>query len=97
MDKQLFHLNDDWALAYDKNQWIVQRGWQYKGDIKWQSVSFIAGKKSLLERVLDDKGIQLTPNARKGLKSLPDTFKEWLLDYDSSKWAAPITLTDKAA
>ncbi len=77
MDNQFLRLNEYWMLAYDDNQWVVQRGWPYKGAIKWQAVSFVAGKKSLLQRVLDEKQIRLTKDAEKALKSMPDTFKEW--------------------
>jgi len=24
-DKQLFQINDGWALAYDRQQWIIQK------------------------------------------------------------------------
>ena len=77
MDRLLFHLCDGWALGYDNQQWIVLRGHNHKGGIKWNAVSFVGGKKRLLSRIFRERGITLTAEAEKSLKRLTDTFLEW--------------------
>ena len=77
MDRLLFHLGDGWALGYDREQWIVLRGHNHKGAIKWNADSFVGGNKRLLNRIFREKGITLTPEAEKSLKRLPDTFLQW--------------------
>jgi hypothetical protein len=73
MDRQFLLLNDRWALAYDQLQWIIQR----RAGTEWRSVSFIATKKRILYRVLDEKGIKPTPEAERVLRCLPDSFNDW--------------------
>jgi len=73
LDKQLFRINDDWALAYDSNQWILQK----RRGSKWRGIAFIGGKKATLNRILMENDVVPTENAWDTLKSLPDTFLEW--------------------
>ena len=83
MDRQFLRLNDKWALAYDPLQWILQRRMGLRksgssaGQESWQGKSFIADKKSVLLRVLREKGIQPTARAQEALDVLPDTFREF--------------------
>jgi len=42
-DRQ-FAISGKWALAADRLQWMVQRQYLHKGEIKWQSVSFVASR-----------------------------------------------------
>ena len=80
-DRQLIRLNAKWALAYDPAQWIVQRrshpakGGQPAG---WSGVSFIGSNKDILWRCLDERGIDVTPEARAYIDAMPFTFKEWI-------------------
>ncbi len=72
-DKPLFNLDADgrWRLAYDKNQWVLQRrvgspdrntsGIRESG---WRAVSFVGGKKATLERLFRENGIVLSAEAQ---------------------------------
>ncbi len=75
-DKPLFVLDTKarWRLAYDSQQWVVQRRTQkprarrFKGhaitDSGWRAVSFVASTKRVLRRVLGEAGVILTPEAQ---------------------------------
>ena len=74
-DRQ-FAISGKWALAADRLQWMVQRQYLHKGEIKWQSVSFVSSTKDVLARCLREKGCPPADAARL-LADLPPTFKEW--------------------
>ncbi len=90
-DKPLFNLGakDHWRLAYDAQQWVVQRQAQkprvrrFKGhaiaDSGWRGVSFVGGKKATLERLFREKGISLTREAQTQFDSLPEKFLDFVL------------------
>ena len=71
--RHIIRLNDRWALSADNLQWIVEH---YRPP-KWRAVAFIASNKAVLMRVLREKGVDITPNAKDALDHLPDTFREW--------------------
>ena len=72
----ILRLSDDWALGYDRLQWMVMR---WRGKSKgWRPVSFVASNKVVLRRVIAEKGITPTPEARSALAAFPDSFREWL-------------------
>ncbi len=85
-DKPLFNLDADgrWRLAYDKNQWVLQRrvgspdrntsGIRESG---WRAVSFVGGKKATLVRLFREKGIILTAEAQASFDALPERFLDW--------------------
>ncbi len=82
-DKPLFILDADgrWQLAYDSNQWVLQRRVGSSGSNRsgiresgWRGVSFVGGKKATLERLYREKGIVLTAVARARFDALPDNF-----------------------
>ena len=56
-DRQFLRLSERWALAYDKNQWIVQR----RHGQRWRNVSFVASEKRVLVRVIKEKGVKPHP------------------------------------
>ena len=70
-DKPLFNLDTKsrWRLAYDRQQWILQRRagvpcWRGSDSAAmrrtgWRAVSFIGSEKRVLARVLGEKGIIL--------------------------------------
>jgi hypothetical protein len=80
-DTNLFNLNDRYRLAFDRQQWIVQK---YAGN-KWRGISFVGGNKRVLNRILKKKGIQPTEVARTCLNRLPDTFLEWRKLHDAGE------------
>ena len=73
-DRPLFNLDTEgrWRLAYDRQQWIIQRrvGAARPSDSGavpksgWQAVSFVGGKKATLDRLFREKGISLTHEAQ---------------------------------
>ena len=94
-DKSLFTLdaNGRWRLAYDRQQWIIQRR---KGPPRpsnvvpgrasgWMAVSYVGGKKATLDRLFREKGIVLTAEAQIRFDALPDQFLAFLAEIDSSR------------
>ncbi len=83
-DKPLFILDAErrWRLAYDSQQWVVQRRRRAPrrseragiSDSGWRGVSFIGSTKTTLTRVLGEKGVVLTPEAQARLDVLPEQF-----------------------
>ncbi len=96
-DKSLFNLDTDgrWRLAYDRQQWIIQRrvGKPLPGRSDssagatsgWQAVSYVGGKKATLDRLFREKGIVLTAEAQTRFDALPDQFLAFLAEIDSSR------------
>ena len=87
-DLPLFTLDADarWRLAYDRQQWIIQRR---KGpprlsnvvpgrDSGWKAVSFVGGKKATLHRLFREKGVVLTPEAQARYDALPEQFANFI-------------------
>ena len=89
-DKALFNLDPEarWRLAYDSLQWVVQRrvgtpcrrgsdsaAMRNSG---WRAVSFIAGEKRVLPRVLGEHGVVLTAEAQARLDAMPEQFADFL-------------------
>ena len=88
-DKPLFDLDaaGRWRLAYDRQQWVVQRragtpcprgsdsaAMRRTG---WKAVSFIGSTKATLARVLREKGVAVTAAAQARLDALPDRFVDF--------------------
>jgi len=89
-DNILFQLAPGWALGADNQQWILfkadKRGLQAKKRHRrapWRAVSFIASTKTVLMRVLNEKGVVPTLEAQAALDTLPDTFQKWLCQYQA--------------
>ncbi len=80
-DTQFLRLSEKWALAFDKNQWIVQRRkapGKKAGECRRVAVSFVASNKDILWRVLREKGAEIDPAAKEYIDTMPDTFREWI-------------------
>ncbi len=89
-DKPLFNLDAEgrWRLAYDSQQWVVQRRTKKArvshieggsiADSGWRGVSFIGSTKATLRRVLGEKGVVLTPEAQARLDALPERFLDFI-------------------
>ena len=89
-DKPLFNLDAErrWRLAYDRQQWVVQRRTQKArashieghavADSGWRGVSFIGSEKRVLRRVLGEKRVILTAEAQARLDALPDMFMDFI-------------------
>src|SRR5262249_46743684 len=74
-DRQ-FAISGKWALAADRLQWMVQRQYISKGELKWQPVSFVASTKDILACCLREKGCP-PADAERLLAGLPATFEQW--------------------
>ena len=81
MDRQFLALNDRWNVAFDQNQWIVQK----RTGTEWRSVSFIASDKRILQRILCSLDIIPTAEAKRTVRCLPDSFKDWYASLASSE------------
>ncbi len=89
-DKPLFTLDAEgrWRLAYDCQQWIIQRRTQKPrvrrleghaiADTGWRGVSFVGGKKTTLDRLFREKGISLTAEAQARFDALPEQFQDFI-------------------
>ena len=87
-DEPLFNLDAEgrWRLAYDRQQWVLQRrvGSPRPGkgaavrDTGWKGVSFIGSEKRILRRVLREAGVVLTPEAQARLDALPGRFLDFI-------------------
>ena len=80
-DRQFLRLNDRWALAYDRLQWIIQRRGSFdkrSGKYRWSGQSFISSNRDILILTLREKGIVPDPGKMEEVLALPYTFKEWL-------------------
>ncbi len=89
-DKPLIILDAEgrWRLAYDRQQWIIQRRAQKPrarrleghaiADTGWRGVSFVGGKKTTLDRLIREKGISLTREAQARFDALPEQFMDFI-------------------
>ena len=94
-DKPLFLLDAEgrWQLAYDRQQWVVQRriGKARASHIEgrsiarsgYEAVSFIGSEKRVLTRVLGEKRVILTPEAQARLDALPERFMDFIAAPES--------------
>ncbi len=90
-DKPLFNLDAEgrWRLAYDSQQWVVQRRAQKPrvrrleghaiADSGWRGVSFVGGKNATLGRLFREKGIVLTREAQARIDALPGQFLDFVV------------------
>ncbi len=90
-DRPLFNLDTEgrWRLAYDSNQWVIQRRTQKPrvrrleghaiDDSGWRGVSFVGGRKATLARLFREKGISLTREAQARLDALPEQFLDFVV------------------
>ncbi len=69
----MLDLAPGWRLTSDALQWVIQR----KQGSKWRPLHFVATKKAVLERIFREEGICLTPDARRAVDALPESFREW--------------------
>ena len=75
-DRLVARIDDDWALAADSLQWILQR--RRAGG--WRGVSFVSSSKDILARCMREKGVP--PDAAAVvLAGLPNTFRQWRHGY----------------
>lgn len=66
-------LGERWRVRGDNSQWIVE----HFIAPKWRQVAYVASCKAVLERVLREKGVPISPDSRRALDCLPGRFFEW--------------------
>jgi hypothetical protein len=79
----MFDLAPGWALGADNVQWIIMRlENRQAGDRRsaWKPVSFISTTREVLERVICERGITVTPMARAKVAALPVAFERESID-----------------
>ena len=96
-DRSLFTLDAEgrWRLAYDSNQWVLQRRAGSPGinrygirESGWRGVAFIGSDKRVLGRVLGEKGVVLTAEAQARFDALPGRFMDFIAAPDGLDVAA---------
>jgi len=60
-----------WALGSDNRQWIL---YQVSAEGRAWPRHFIATHKRIIERLIREEGINLTPEGRAAIDALPDHF-----------------------
>ena len=80
--KPFLEFGAGWALAADKNQWILCRRRMRQGTATWQPVAYVASDKRMLMRVMLRKGMAPSPDAQAAVHAFfdspPHTFREWV-------------------
>ncbi len=79
-DVPFLQLSDNWRLASDPLQWVVQRRGSFdvkRGERRWNAVSFVATRRDILFRVLRELEAEVSPDAQAALDDLSQTFREW--------------------
>ena len=74
-DRQFLRLNDDWALAFDNRQWVIQRR---NGAEGWLGRKYIGTSVADLRRAIAGLKIRVSRAAALELDRLPATFGAFL-------------------
>ena len=99
-DIEVFRLNPEWSLGFDRAQWIVRKKVARKKGARqseWNPVSFIGSNKDTLWRVLGEKGVVVTPEAKAAIDAMPHRFLDWLAERDAGAEDADAAPVHKAA
>ena len=94
-DSEVFRLNPEWSLGFNRAQWIVRTKVGTKG--KWNPVSFVGSDKDTLWRVLGEHGVVVTPEAKAVIDAMPHRFLDWLAERDAGVAEASAPPAQKAA
>ena len=99
-DVEVLRLNSEWSLGFDRAQWIVRKKVARKRGARqseWNPVSFIGSDKGILWRVLGERGVVVTPEAKAAINAMPHRFLDWLAECDASAADAVAAPAQKAA
>ena len=69
-ERALISLAQGWALGADSRQWIL---YQVSAACIWP-IHFIATHQRIIERLIREEGIDLSPEGRAAIDALPDHF-----------------------
>jgi hypothetical protein len=95
--RQIILLSRDWAIAADKNQWIIQRRRKRVDEHYWQPIAYVGSTKAVLLRVLREKKAVVDINGRFDLDKLPAHFLQWRKECSAEKLDAVSTKDEDAA
>ncbi len=91
-DTFIIQLSEKWAILADRNQWVLAKLEKYRaqGDlrhpaVRWRGISFIGSSKTVLHRVVREKGIKVDPEAARVIETWPERFLDWR-DQEFSKY-----------
>lgn len=91
-DRIIIELMPGWALAFDARQWILMKvdktlpgAEKTVAGARLRAVSFIGSEKRILRRCMRENGVVPTPAAAKYLDAMPETFFEWLRQYQAAR------------
>jgi hypothetical protein len=84
MTDRQFVTADEWALASDGIQWVLQHRRLKNGETSWRSVSCVRSTRDILARCMRERGVP-AEDADRLLAALPPTFDEWL--DGSTSWS----------
>ena len=93
MNDSQFRDANEWSLASDGIQWILQRRRQKNGRTSWRPVSFVRSTRAILARCMREKGVP-TADTEQLLAGLPPTFDEWL--QASRSWSEAVNAPPRA-
>ncbi len=94
-DSEIFKLNPEWSLGFDRAQWVVRKMTGKKG--RWNAVSFVGSNKEILWRVLGEHGVMVSPEAKAAIDAMPYRFLDWLAERDAGAADADEVPAQKAA
>ena len=64
---------------------------------KWNPVSFVGSDKDILWRVLGERGVVVTPEAKAAIDAMPHRFVDWLAERDAGAADAGVEPAREAA
>ncbi len=99
-DIEVLRLSSEWSLGFDRAQWIVRRlnkKVNKHGVRDWKSLSFIGSNKDTLWRVLGERGVVVTPEAKAAVDAMPYRFVDWLAERDAGAAEASAAPVREAA
>ena len=80
IDTPFLQLAEKWRLAFDREQWVVQKARKIKGHLQWHGIAFVGDRKAVLCRVLRENRAEVSESGERALKRLPDTFREFIVE-----------------
>lgn len=100
-DRVALHLNDDWAITFDANQWIVCKARKLRSESKLHPQAFIGSTRTTLARVLRENGVVIDVKAQVVMDTLTPKqsafVDEYLVDLNATQAAIRAGYSEKTA
>ena len=98
MSERLFlRLSERWTLGYDRNQWIMLKRAKRRDEVVWNPVSFIGSTKTVLLRVMAEKGVTVDSEAQRAIDAMPERFLDWLKEQSWAESEGESAIREAAA